>query len=157
VALELDIEQPAFDCVAYANTLLSALSDLVNSDIGTQITTWKINLDYFSQQITAFHNTAVALHGLLASPTISLNTQSQISQRMMFVERAFLLPGGLPNRPLARHAVFAPSSLNSYVSSAFPGIVDAVLMGDQAEVQRQIFAAAVAIQNAGSFLLDGLI
>ena len=156
-ALELDVEQPSFDCTSYAATLSSVLNDLKTSSIGAQLTAWNIPLDYLTQQISAFNDAAVALHTLYSSPTISLSKQAQISNRMMFVERAFLSQSGLPRRPLARHVIFAPSSLNSYASSAFPGIVDAVLSGDSSEAQRQVFVAGVAVQNARTFLLEGLL
>ena len=45
---------------------------------------------------------------------------------MVNVEKAFITPGGLPNRPNTRHVVFAPSIHDAYVSTSFPGITDLV-------------------------------
>jgi len=56
----------------------------------------------------------------------SLNDQS------MKVDRAFLLPEGLPNRPQFRHAVLSPAATDSYGSDVFPGIAD--LLSDYDEL-----------------------
>ena len=47
-----------------------------------------------------------------------------INDQMMGVERVFVIPGGLPERPDTRHAIFAPAKFNAYGASAFPGISD---------------------------------
>ncbi|XP_070565286.1 glutamate carboxypeptidase 2-like [Ptychodera flava] len=41
-------------------------------------------------------------------------------------ERVFIDPLGLPDRPMVRHVIFAPSSKNMYASSGFPGLTDAL-------------------------------
>lgn len=43
---------------------------------------------------------------------------------MMLMERAFLSPFGLPERPLLNHVLLAPSTLNGYVWDVFPGLRD---------------------------------
>ncbi|ROT78970.1 hypothetical protein C7M84_002310 [Penaeus vannamei] len=43
---------------------------------------------------------------------------------MMLMERAFLSPFGLPDRPLLNHVLLAPSTLNGYVWDVFPGLRD---------------------------------
>ncbi|KAI0222936.1 Glutamate carboxypeptidase 2 [Lamellibrachia satsuma] len=45
---------------------------------------------------------------------------------MMQLERAFIDPLGLPDRPLTRNVVFAPSIRNQYAGSSFPGLSDAL-------------------------------
>ncbi|ELU09884.1 hypothetical protein CAPTEDRAFT_160163 [Capitella teleta] len=50
----------------------------------------------------------------------------RFNDQMMDLERAFIDPLGLPDRPLTRNVVFAPSKHNSYAGSSFPGITDAM-------------------------------
>ncbi|XP_077869130.1 glutamate carboxypeptidase 2-like, partial [Saccoglossus kowalevskii] len=50
----------------------------------------------------------------------------KINDKLMYLERAFIDPLGLPGRPFHRHLVFAPSSKNSYFGDAFPGLLDAL-------------------------------
>ena len=39
----------------------------------------------------------------------------------MKLDRVFLLPQGLPDRPLYRHAIISPSKYDSYSAGSFPG------------------------------------
>ncbi|KAJ8410841.1 hypothetical protein AAFF_G00187980 [Aldrovandia affinis] len=48
------------------------------------------------------------------------------NDQMMYLERAFVDPLGLPGRPFYRHIIFAPSSHNKYAGESFPGIYDAM-------------------------------
>ncbi|XP_035675043.1 putative N-acetylated-alpha-linked acidic dipeptidase [Branchiostoma floridae] len=50
----------------------------------------------------------------------------KMNDKVMYLERAFIEPEGLPGRPLARHVVVAPSKHNIYASSSFPGLQDAL-------------------------------
>ena len=43
---------------------------------------------------------------------------------MTKLDRAFLLPGGLPERPMYRHAVISTSQFDSYGAGIFPGVTD---------------------------------
>ena len=47
-----------------------------------------------------------------------------INDKMMQLEKVFLLPEGLPGRAHYKHALFSPSKFNSYGASVFPGISD---------------------------------
>ena len=45
---------------------------------------------------------------------------------MVNVEKSFITAPGLPNQPITRHVIFAPSINNAYGSTSFPGISDLV-------------------------------
>jgi len=47
-----------------------------------------------------------------------------INDQLMLLERAFIISEGLPDRPLQKHVLFAPSQFNSYAGTTFPGLVD---------------------------------
>jgi len=48
----------------------------------------------------------------------------ELNDRLMLLDRVFILPRGLPDRPDERHAIFSPSKFNAYGSSSLPGIRD---------------------------------
>ncbi|XP_072044973.1 putative N-acetylated-alpha-linked acidic dipeptidase [Amphiura filiformis] len=83
------------------------------------------------------------------------------NDQLQKLERAFIDPLGLPDRPLIRHVVLAPSSKDSYASEKFPGIVDAMFDIDNNPdpnkwelVKQQLAVATFIIQSAASTLME---
>ncbi|TRY76729.1 hypothetical protein TCAL_09217 [Tigriopus californicus] len=86
----------------------------------------------------------------------------QINDQMMQLERVFIMPRGLPGRPDARHAIFAPAKFNSYGGSAFPGISDLIheiekLQGKALaqrweQIKRHVSDLMILVRNAADFL-----
>ena len=74
----------------------------------------------------------------------------------MYMERAFLIPEGLPGRPYDRHVFMAPSQRDQYRSIPFPGIADAIFIGmtenKWEEAKKQVANAAYLIQSAANTL-----
>ncbi|XP_041438661.1 putative N-acetylated-alpha-linked acidic dipeptidase isoform X2 [Xenopus laevis] len=85
-----------------------------------------------------------------------------VNDQLMYLERAFIDPLGLPGRPFYRHIIFAPSSHNKYAGESFPGIYDALFdienkpdeIAAWEEVKRQISIAAFTVQAAGETLKE---
>ncbi|XP_069422745.1 glutamate carboxypeptidase 2 isoform X3 [Ovis canadensis] len=85
-----------------------------------------------------------------------------MNDQLMFLERAFTDPLGLPDRPFYRHIIYAPSSHNKYMGESFPGIYDALFdienRADPSkaweEVKRQISIAAFTVQAAAGTLRE---
>lgn len=83
-----------------------------------------------------------------------------VNDQLMYLERAFIDPLGLPGRPFYRHVIFAPSSHNKYAGESFPGIYDALFDIENAadpekswdEVKRQISVAAFTVHAAAMTL-----
>ncbi|KAG7226028.1 hypothetical protein INR49_018638 [Caranx melampygus] len=83
-----------------------------------------------------------------------------MNDQLMYLERAFIDPLGLPDRPFYRHVIFAPSSHNKYAGESFPGIYDALFDIENSadpekaweEVKRQISIAAFTVQAAAMTL-----
>lgn len=46
------------------------------------------------------------------------------NQKYKFLERQFLFPGGLDNRPWFKHVVFAPGRWTGYAGATYPGLVE---------------------------------
>lgn len=86
----------------------------------------------------------------------------QINDQLMQLERVFIMPRGLPGRPEARHAIFAPAKFDTYGGSAFPGISDLVheiekLEGKELdqrreEIKRHVSDLMIIVRNAADFL-----
>ncbi|XP_074073182.1 glutamate carboxypeptidase 2-like isoform X1 [Macrotis lagotis] len=85
-----------------------------------------------------------------------------INDQLMFLERAFIDPLGLPGSPFYRHIIFAPSSHDKYAAEAFPGIYDALFDIENkedpskawAEVKKQVSIAAFTVQAAAGSLKE---
>ena len=83
-------------------------------------------------------------------------TLRRVNETVMQVERAFLDPKGLPNRPWFRHMLIAPGLTTGYAAWPFPALQQAVEERDAAmwssEVKRVVLAlrAGVARISANS-------
>ncbi|KAM3875271.1 N-acetylated-alpha-linked acidic dipeptidase 2 [Diretmus argenteus] len=83
-----------------------------------------------------------------------------VNDQLMYLERGFIDPLGLPGRPFYRHVIFAPSSHNKYAGESFPGIYDALFDIENAanpekaweEVKRQISIAAFTVHSTAMTL-----
>lgn len=64
---------------------------------------------------------------------ISLITAEALNSRLTYLERCFIDPRGLPERPLIRHVVFAPSASNSYKGNVFAGVLDSLQQYKQSQ------------------------
>ena len=100
------------------------------------------------------------------------NERRILNNKLQSLERAFLNPDGLPNRPIfkyvpcccwycinvlcSRHLLFAPSAINHYAGSVFPSVVDAMFnattFADWQEVDRQLSLVAVHLRYAAQIL-----
>ncbi|KAF3038674.1 hypothetical protein E8E12_007485 [Didymella heteroderae] len=68
------------------------------------------------------------------------------------LERQFLHPEGLDDRPWFKHVVFAPGKWTGYAGATFPGIVEGVDEEDDAKVRKWVGVAAKIIDGAADFL-----
>ncbi|KAM4627920.1 N-acetylated-alpha-linked acidic dipeptidase 2 isoform 1-T1 [Polymixia lowei] len=83
-----------------------------------------------------------------------------VNDQLMYLERTFIDPLGLPGRPFYRHVIFAPSSHNKYAGESFPGIYDSLFDIENStnpekaweEVKRQISIAAFTVHAAAMTL-----
>ncbi|KAK7069649.1 hypothetical protein SK128_003416 [Halocaridina rubra] len=87
-----------------------------------------------------------------------------LNDLIMKLEQNFIIPTGLPGRPLIRHAVFAASKFDSYAASGFPGISDLLydiddLEGEtldqrKNEIRKHISDLTILMQRAVNLLKD---
>ncbi|RUS84604.1 hypothetical protein EGW08_007631 [Elysia chlorotica] len=86
----------------------------------------------------------------------------EMNDQILLLEKAFLIPEGLPTRPSKKHILFAENSNDAYAESTFPGLIDLLFKIDSApdsvdrwEQVKQHFSAILhTIQTAGATLRD---
>lgn len=108
----------------YSDFISSAYDDIV-VEIGPLVAERNLTLDHFGEAVEAF---AVATQEFTDNlPFIDTDNPLAVrraNDQMMMVERAFIDPRGLPDRPHYNHVVMAPSISDTYSSSAFSGLTD---------------------------------
>ncbi|KAJ7320059.1 hypothetical protein JRQ81_019570 [Phrynocephalus forsythii] len=152
-----------FDCRDYAQALSSYASIIYNMSLDHQeaLKTYKVSFDSLFDAVNNFSEAARDFHQRLQ--LLDMNNPIEVRSRndqLMFLERAFIDPLGLPGRPFYRHIIFAPNKHNKYAGVSFPGIHDALFdithKADQhkawEEVKRQISIAAFTVAAAAGTL-----
>ena len=111
------------------------------------------------KSVRAFQAQAAAVDratdALAARDGVDDGRLARVNDALKNVERAFLLPDGLPGRPWFKHAVYAPGLTTGYASWPLPGVRQAILDNDAAMLAAQtpalvarIDAATVALKAA---------
>nr|XP_020665057.1 putative N-acetylated-alpha-linked acidic dipeptidase [Pogona vitticeps] len=157
-----------FDCRDYAQALSRYASIIYNMSLEHQeaLKTYKVSFDSLFDAVKNFSEAAKDFHRRLQ--LLDTNNPIEVRSRndqLMFLERAFIDPLGLPGRPFYRHIIFAPNKHNKYAGVSFPGIYDALFdiahKPDQAkaweDVKRQISIAAFTVAAAAGTLEEALI
>ncbi|HEX6905609.1 MAG TPA: M28 family peptidase, partial [Terriglobales bacterium] len=78
--------------------------------------------------------------------------ETELNQVLLGVERAFLLPRGLPNRPWYHHAIYAPGVYTGYAAVLIPGVNEAVDAGDRQRARQELIELANAVNLAAKML-----
>ncbi|XP_057612271.1 glutamate carboxypeptidase 2 isoform X2 [Chionomys nivalis] len=154
-----------FDCQDYAVALKKYAENIYNISMNhpQEMKEYSVSFDSLFSAVNNFTEIASEfnkkLQGLDKSNPMSLRI---MNDQLMYLERAFIDPLGLPGRPFYRHIIYAPSSHNKYAGESFPGIYDALFdiesKGDPSkawrEVKRQISIAAFTVQAAAETLKE---
>ncbi|XP_039209078.1 N-acetylated-alpha-linked acidic dipeptidase 2-like isoform X2 [Crotalus tigris] len=152
-----------FHCQDYAEALrvyANEIYDQANKH-KAELDKYKVSFDAIFSAVNHFAAVATDFHRRLSQ--LDMNNPIAVrsmNDQLMYLERAFIDPLGLPGRPFYRHIVFAPSSRNKYAGMSFPGIYDALFdIGSRTdphkawkEVKRQIAVAAFTLQAAAGTL-----
>jgi N-acetylated-alpha-linked acidic dipeptidase len=78
-----------------------------------------------------------------------------LNDRLTLTERRFLAVEGLPSRPWFKHTLQAPGLYLGYAAEAFPGVRQALDVGDEPLAQSQADLAASRVAAAAAFLATG--
>ncbi|KAK2519042.1 putative N-acetylated-alpha-linked acidic dipeptidase [Columba livia] len=154
-----------FDCRDYASAVSNYAHIIYNLSRNheKELATYNVSFDALFSAVKNFTELAASFHERLQQIDINnLLAVRSLNDQLMFLERAFIDPLGLPGRPFYRHVIFAPSSHNKYAGESFPGIYDAMFdiknKADQheawEEVKRQISIAAFTVQAAAETLKE---
>lgn len=112
---------------------LTRLSGLVNR--------FRAAADAFGEEIARMQDDVA---GFVDDPV----ARRRLNDRMMQVERAFILPEGLPGREWYKHVVFSPAESDYYGSTSFPAVADALARGEWRAAQRELDVTCHLIQRA---------
>jgi len=75
-----------------------------------------------------------------------------LNQTLRNVERALLIPDGLPNRPWYRHAIYAPGQYTGYAAVVIPGVNEAIDKHDLDRTRQQLAVLSEALERAAKVL-----
>lgn len=78
------------------------------------------------------------------------NAVDAVNQTLMEVERAFLSPKGLPNRPWFQHQIYAPGAYTGYGAKTIPGVREALDQHDWHLAETEAVVAGDTIDAAGA-------
>uniref|UniRef100_A0A8C4UFP6 Glutamate carboxypeptidase 2 n=1 Tax=Falco tinnunculus TaxID=100819 RepID=A0A8C4UFP6_FALTI len=154
-----------FDCRDYGEALKEYSNRIYKlaKKHEEQLKSYKVSFDPLFSAVVNFSKAAAEFHRRLEQVDKNDPVAVRImNDQLMFLERAFIDPLGLPGRKFYRHIIFAPSSHNKYAGESFPGIYDAMFdiesKADQREawedVKRQISIAAFTVQAAAGTLKE---
>ncbi|XP_017286527.1 N-acetylated-alpha-linked acidic dipeptidase 2 isoform X1 [Kryptolebias marmoratus] len=150
--LPLDANEYAHSLRSYAQIIAGVAQR--NPD---QMELYKVSFDSLFSAVQNFTIAAKGFHERLQTLNREDPLQVRImNDQLMYLERAFIDPLGLPGRPFYRHVIFAPSRHNKYAGESFPGIYDALFDIENSadpetswkEVKRQISIAAFTVHAA---------
>ncbi|XP_003219416.3 putative N-acetylated-alpha-linked acidic dipeptidase [Anolis carolinensis] len=154
-----------FDCRDYAAALSSYARVIYNITLKhqTAVETYEVSFDSLFDAVNNFSEVASDFHKRLQ--ILNINNPIEVralNDQLMFLERAFIDPLGLPGRAFYRHIIFAPNNHNKYAGVSFPGIYDALFDIDHKpdqhkaweEVKKQISIAAFTVAAAAGTLKE---
>ncbi|XP_008151831.2 glutamate carboxypeptidase 2 isoform X1 [Eptesicus fuscus] len=152
-----------FDCRDYAMVLRKYAEKIYNISMKhpQEMKTYSVSFDSLFSAVKNFTEIASKFSEKLQNlDENNLMLLRMMNDQLMFLERAFIDPLGLPDRPFYRHVIYAPSSHNKYAGESFPGIYDALFDIESkmdpskawGEVKRQISVAAFTVQAAAGTL-----
>ncbi|XP_043235460.1 N-acetylated-alpha-linked acidic dipeptidase 2-like isoform X4 [Amphibalanus amphitrite] len=114
-----------FGVVRYGTFLQEAFS-VLEARFGPRLRQNGVTLDYVRAAVEEFAEAATTFqeHFLRQLDLDDPLAVRQANDILMGVERSFLDPRGLPDRPDYNHVIFSPSSSDGYSGVVFPGLVD---------------------------------
>jgi N-acetylated-alpha-linked acidic dipeptidase len=106
----------------------------------------------FGSALDAAKHLASAGAAILEKQRNSASDSGKLNRALREVERAMLIPDGLPNRPWFRHAIYAPGVYTGYAAVVIPGVNEAIDAGDLERTRQQIAVLAAAVNRAAKVL-----
>jgi N-acetylated-alpha-linked acidic dipeptidase len=127
-----------YDYVEYARTIQRFSSQVERAIAGKR---WKLSGSVLSAAVGRMESAAIVFNAardraLAAqlSPTIA----RQVNNTLLGVERRLTRPQGLVTRPWFRNLVYASDENNGYSTMVLPSVNEAIRLGDESVVEREI-------------------
>ncbi len=91
---------------------------------------------------------------ILMKQKTAVRNPERLNQTLRQVERALLVPEGLPHRSWYRHAIYAPGEYTGYAAVVIPGVNEALDKGDVERTRQQLTVLAAALERAARVMED---
>ncbi|EMD89702.1 hypothetical protein COCC4DRAFT_56324 [Bipolaris maydis ATCC 48331] len=129
---------------------LADLHKLISSTNGTAA----VRVEQLEDAITAFEEAARLFNAARDAAVVSNNVRliMELNRKARDFGREFINQGGLPGRPFYQHLLFAPGIDTGYRPVTFPGITEAVSMGNFTLANEYLGRTVKAVLGAASIL-----
>lgn len=148
----------------YYKLMKASVDEFATSGVEDKLLSLNLTLDHVRSAIKDFDATASTWNTRRLSKAIQEDPLALriLNDQVMKLDRAFLLPEGLPERIEFRHAIISPSEHDSYGAGSFPGISDLLFHFDflspeeqlvrTEKLDRHLSDLMILIKNAANFL-----
>lgn len=86
-------------------------------------------------------------------PQLKTLNLSSLNDRIMFAERHFLDPDGIPGREWYKHVVYAPDEWAGYSAAMFPSLKDVLKSGNMSAIVERVERVSKVLRAAAGQLL----
>ncbi len=149
-----------YDYVEYARTMRRFGAQVERSIVDKH---WKFSGGVLTAAAGRMESAAVAFNAArdrALAAQVAPAVAKQVNATLLGVERQLTRPQGLVTRPWFRNLVYAADENNGYSTMVFPSVNEAIRLGDEAQVEREIadlaarFDAATRVLQAATGLLQ---
>jgi N-acetylated-alpha-linked acidic dipeptidase len=127
-----------YDYVEYARTMRRFSSQIERAVTEKH---WKLSAGVLSAAVGRMENTAVAFAAArdrALAAQLAPGIAKQVNTTLLGVERQLTRPQGLVTRPWFRNLIYASDENNGYSTMVLPSVNEAIRVGDEAVVEREI-------------------
>jgi len=101
------------------------------------------------ERTTALFDKALAHAAENGGAAMAGGALKEVNDRLVMVERAFLLGDGLPARPWFKHQIYAPGFYTGYAVKTLPGVRESIEQKQWKLADEQIVRVGKVLENAG--------
>jgi len=116
---------------------------------------WKTSTAGLTSAIAGMENAAVAFNTArdrALTAQLSTATLKQVNANLLEVERQLTRPQGLVTRPWFRNLIYASDENNGYATMVLPSVNEAIRLGDESAVERELADLATRFDAATRML-----
>jgi N-acetylated-alpha-linked acidic dipeptidase len=106
----------------------------------------------FTAALDAARRFTAAGTAMLKTQNTPKRDSAALNRTLMGVERALLIPAGLPKRPWYKHAIYAPGRYTGYEAVVIPGVNESIDQNDVLATEEGLAAVTAALDRAARVL-----